>query len=210
MKNLKQNKFHLFLFIVSIFLLFIIFKWIHYLVTNNYIVECFQQKYSSSNPININNVNIPLTTSYSCNNFCNTTARCSITGQQCVADNDCPGCQPYVPPSQKNKQNMQVPGDNDAGKISVGVANPYSTLTTDIGTQAAFFNEYNYAKPPPEANFGANTWLDKSNQLNNLYNNRYVLSSKIEYLPNYSNTYSTTGKFLNTEPLAANAYLTIK
>ena len=98
----SQNQYNmLFLVIISFILFVTIFKWIDYLTNESYIVECFtngvtQEKYDGSTS---HTVDLPLTTSYSCTNFCGPTARCSITGQQCSADIDCPGCQPYSPPS---------------------------------------------------------------------------------------------------------------
>ena len=42
--------------------------------------------------VNAENVDLPLTTNYSCKNFCGPPGRCSITGQQCLSDTDCFGC----------------------------------------------------------------------------------------------------------------------
>jgi hypothetical protein len=80
-------KIPLFILIISAFvLLYLIFKLIDYLVKENYIVECFiNQNYSHS-------VDLPLTTTYSCKNFCGPTSKCAITGEQCFIDADCKGC----------------------------------------------------------------------------------------------------------------------
>jgi hypothetical protein len=195
----KNEKLHFFLAVSCVVLFIIIFKWIHYLVKHNYVTECM----STSNA-NINNVNIPLTTSYSCSNFCGPTSRCSKSGHQCVADSDCPGCQPYAPPLKKTPPNIR--GENDAGKLT-GVAPQYSTLTTDIGTQAALFNS-NPLSPPPQANFGINTWSATSNELNKMYNSRFK-PKNMQFEPDYPNNISTTGLYLNNDPLASNAYITI-
>jgi len=201
--NIFKKPNHLIIAFVCIILIFALFKWIDFLVQQNYIVECFQQ---SNQPVNTNDVNIPLTTSYSCKNFCGPTARCSITGQQCIADIDCPGCQPYQPPLKKVKGN--TPGDNDAGKLTLGVTPQYSTLTTDIGTQAAFYDK-NPLHSPPQANFGINTWRSASDKAAQLFNRRYKPPNNLQFEPNYPARYSTTGMFLSSEPLASNAYITL-
>jgi len=201
----KKNYVNIILACVCILLLFAIFYWGNYLIKNNYIVECFQQ---NNNPhINTNNVNLPLTTTYSCSNFCGPTARCSITGQQCIADIDCPGCQPYVPPLSKSKSN--IPGENDAGKLTVGITPQFSTLTTDIGTQAKLFNEKALTSPP-QPNFGINTWLSPSNKLQKLFDDRYKPPNTVEFMPQYPSRYSVSGLYLDNDPLAANGYITIK
>jgi hypothetical protein len=195
-KNIK-----IILAITSILLLIIIFSWSNYLAENNYITECFQKM----TPIS-HTVNLPLTTTYSCKNFCGPTARCSITGQQCTADIDCPGCQPNIRHLKSN--NTCIPGDNDAGKLTWGVTPKYSTLTTDIGTQAAFFTS-NPLRKPAMANFGINTWSSSFNQSQKLYNNRYK-PPNLQFMPSYRNQYSVTGQFIDEGPLPSNSYLTIK
>lgn len=180
------------------------FFWIHYLVNNQYIVECFDSFNQDRGESDTNHtVDLPLTTTYSCRNFCGPTARCSITGQQCTADIDCPGCQPYVPPLPPAKN--CVPGENDAGKLTLGVTPTFSTLTTDIGTQAKLFTSDPLRKPV-QANFGVNTWRSKFDQENKMYQNRYQCDS-YPYLSNYPERYSSTGMFLQDGPLASNAYL---
>jgi len=79
-------------------LLFIgIIQWGNYLITNHYIVENFKNKNFISNDSGISTthtVNMPLTTTVSCQNFCGPQNRCYITGEQCIADVDCYGCHP--------------------------------------------------------------------------------------------------------------------
>ena len=79
---------------ISLLLIVAIYYWIGYLVKNNYIQECFQSNQTMMGPEYSHSVDLPLTTTYSCKNFCGPPARCSITGQQCTSDIDCPGCQP--------------------------------------------------------------------------------------------------------------------
>jgi len=181
---------------VCIILFILICLWINYLVQNNYIQGNFE------NFTNINNVNIPLTTTTSCKNFCGTGARCAITGHQCIADIDCPGCKPNVPVTKYTKNAGQVPGNNEAGKLTFNNTPQYSTLTTDIGTQSSYFKSTN--SPPPYANFGVNIWSSPFNETNSLFRHRYT-PPNLKYTPQYSSHYSTTGIFSNVGPFAANA-----
>jgi len=151
-------------------------------------------------------VDLPLTTTYSCKNFCGPTSRCAITGQQCFTDIDCPGCQPYVPPLSNAEKIMDnITGDNDAGKLTVGTTPTYSVLTTDMGTRAKTFIDKKFSKTPsPE--FGINVWRSKFNTNEKLFYKRYR-PDKIEYMPSYPPRYSVTGDFIDDGPLASNAVL---
>ena len=84
----NRNYFIVFLAIFSFILLIGLFYWINFLVKYNYIKEAFD----NNSELYSHTVNTPLTTTTSCKNFCGPPARCSITGQQCTADIDCPGC----------------------------------------------------------------------------------------------------------------------
>ena len=102
----KKNNILLIFFCIG--LIFIIFQWIHYLTMNKYIVECFTSGIVESSSTS-HSVDLPLTTKYSCKNFCGPNARCSITGQQCMADIDCPGCQPYSSSIGEKTADVQRP-----------------------------------------------------------------------------------------------------
>ena len=186
----------IFLPLVAIILLYIIFQTIHYLVKENYIVECFTQRDNITHT-----VDLPLTTKTSCKNFCGPNARCSITGQQCFTDIDCPGCQPYSPPLSKS-QSECIPGNNDAGKLTVGVTPSYSPLTSGYGTRERIITKDMYAKPS-EANFGVDTWSDSFNQSKNLFDRRYK-PNRLQFMPNYPEMYSITGMFSGDGPLPSN------
>lgn len=190
-------KFSLYLPLIALILLFIIFKTINYLVKNNYIVECFN---TGENSKTTHTVDLPLNTKYSCKNFCGPTSRCAITGQQCFADIDCPGCQPYSPPLSKTKD--CIPGNNDAGKLTVGVTPTYSSLTTGYGTREKIITDNLYARPP-QANFGVDTWSKSFNEGQILFNNRYK-PDQLEYMPTYPPMYSITGEFIGDGPLPSN------
>ena len=180
-------------------------KWIDYLTINSYIVECFTNNSTVESNNTSHTVNLPLTTQYSCKNFCGPTARCSLTGQQCYADIDCPGCQPYVPPLT-NTETTIVPGDNDAGKLTVGATPRYSTLTTDIGTQAALVEVFDTDKKPPMPNFGENTWKKSFEQDQQMFYNKYKPPTLTD-MPNYKERYSMTGIYKTDDPYASNATL---
>ena len=188
--------------ILSVFLLIIIYNWIDYLVQNSYITEGFKD---TGSPETSHTVNLPLTTTYSCKNFCGPQSRCSFTGHQCTSDIDCPGCQPYVPPLT-NSEIIEVPGDNDAGKLTVGVTPSYSPLTTDIGTRATVLAKYDPDTKPPMPNFGENTWEKPYQEDEQLFFNKYKPPTLTD-MPNYDERYTMTGIFKNDDPYASNATL---
>ena len=213
--NLKQYK--ITFLIIGCFILFIsIFKWIEYLTKNKYIVECF----TSGNNANTNNANsnnqmntsstshsvdLPLNSTSSCSNFCGPTARCSVTGQQCFADIDCPGCQPSKS-SQKTTDGNCVPGNDDAGKLTVGVTPNYSSLTSGYGTREKIITSNMYSKPAMP-NFGVNDWQDEFNEEESLFDKRYKPPSGLQFMSNYPVRYSLTGQFIDDGPYASNAPL---
>ena len=144
-------------------------------------------------PDTTHSVDMPLTTTYSCKNFCGPTARCSITGQQCFADIDCPGCSPL--------KTEFISGNDDAGKMTVGVTPTYSTLTTDIGTKATVITDEN---KPVTMDHGVNTWRASFNEDMKLFNKRYKPPSR-EY-PKYPQRLTLSGEFVDDGPLQMNAY----
>jgi len=190
----------LFLPIFALILLFYVFKTIDYLAAEKYIVECFTDGVINESEKTSHTVNLPLTTTYSCKNFCNPAARCAITGQQCFTDIDCPGCQPYSPPLEKSEG--CIPAANDAGKLTVGVTPTYSPLTTGYGTRERIVTKDMYGKPP-EANFGINTWRNSFDEGQKLFDKRYK-PEQLQYMPQYPPMYSITGEFLGDGPLPSN------
>jgi hypothetical protein len=205
---MKSNQYKIVL-LVSIFLLgSILLYWTRYLVKNGYIMECFRE-YFTSRPISekydgstSHTVNLPLTNAYSCKNFCGPTSRCSVTGQQCFSDVDCPGCKPNIP-ANKNKKNNEVPGDNDSGKLTWGITPQYSNLTSNnLVRNSTEINSKNAR--PPMANFGIDDWTDTANIAQQLFDQRYKPPNNLEYMPLYEKIYSATGLYASEEPLPSN------
>ena len=187
---------------ISLLLIVVIFYWIDYLVKNNYIKECFQSNQTMMGPEYSHSVDLPLTTTYSCKNFCGPPARCSITGQQCTSDIDCPGCQPYVPPLPPSLI-KKVIGNNEAGKLTVGVTPRYSPLTSGYGTRKTVINKN---AQPVSPNFGYNTWKDSYLYDENLFKDTYGVP-KLQYLPDYSPRQTITGIYITDGPYPSNATL---
>ena len=179
----KYNTILLALF--CIVLLMYIFQWVDFLHINDYVRECFTNDTSHS-------VDLPLTTKYSCKNFCGPAARCSITGQQCTADIDCTGCQPYSPPLPKSSDN--VPGDNSGSKLTNGYGTDEKIVTNNL-----------YAKPAMPS-FGVDTWSDEFKEENDIFDKRYK-PKNLENMPDYPKRYSLTGQFIEDGPFASNSEL---
>lgn len=196
--SLIQKKYNnIFLAVLCLVLLVSIFYWIHFLTIHKYIVECFTNNYNNATSYS---VDLPLTTKYSCKNFCGPTARCSITGQQCSADMDCPGCQPYSPPLPKTNEN--VPGDNDAGKLTSGLTPQYSGLTSGYGTREKIITN-NMMSKPLNPNFGGNSWMSQFESDQKLFDSRYK-PGNVQFIPDYPNRYTLTGQFIEDGPFPSN------
>lgn len=209
MKILKEQYFTLIIAIITFVLLYIIFKMIHHLSVKKYIVECFSDNKSimdqTINKSTSHSVDLPLTTTYSCQNFCGPNAKCAITGQQCFADIDCLGCKPYSPQDyspQEKKAKECVPGNDDAGKLTSGVTPQYSSLTSGYGTKEKIITKNMYDRPA-QANFGVDTWSKSFNEGQILFNKRYK-PNQLQYMPNYPPMYSITGEFIGDGPLPSN------
>jgi hypothetical protein len=181
--------------IASLILLVAVFQMIHFLSVNDYI--SIQKKRESFTSGSSHTVNLPLNTTYSCQNFCGPTARCAMTGQQCLADVDCPGCQPYSPPLPATLP--CIPAANDGGKLTVGVTPQYSPLTSGYGTHETVVSN----DPPAQANFGPKPWVPGYKAAQSLFDQRYK-PGPMEFMPTYPNRYTTTGEFKDDGPLAAN------
>ena len=206
-----MNKYNILFALISFLFLIIIFKWIHYLTSNNYVRLALSrfEGFTKSQTIRdigksdtSHNVNIPLTTTFSSKNMCGPPNRCSITGHQCFSDIDCPGCQPKISGIESNT--TDVSGNNSAGKL--GPKLMYSTLTTDIGTQSRIYSYDKFGKPLAP-NIGTNTWSNQFNKDRKMFDDRYK-PSNTKNMPSYSERYSLSGEFNDEGPIASNDYLT--
>ena len=192
----KKNNYFIMFFCIVLFI--IVFQWIHYLTSNNYIVECFQLSEATSY-----SVDLPLTTKYSCRNFCGPNARCAISGQQCMADIDCPGCQEPTKSYSKTTSTI-IPGNNGAGKLTWGVTPQYSPLTSGFGTKESIITKNMFEKPYMPS-FGVNTWFSKFQEENAIFDKRYKPPSDL--VLNYGERYSLTGQFVEDGPFPSNSPL---
>jgi hypothetical protein len=201
----KKEKTIIFLAVISFILLVIIYKWANYLSNSEYIQfvpVSYNSQIEGFSTGKTNTVNLPINTSYSCKNKCGPTARCSITGEQCLADIDCRGCQPYSPPLKKT---TNIRGDDDAGIMTTGVTPTYSVLTSDIGTTATIFNNKN-TRTPMLSN-GVNTWRKQFNRTKTLFDSKFS-PPNLQYMPVYKKQYTATGEFIDNGPLASNSTMT--
>jgi hypothetical protein len=214
-----------FLLIMCILLSIIIFIWIKYLTIHKYVSECFTNNESVNTS---HSVDLPLTTSTSCQNFCGPQAQCAITRDQCSADIDCPGCQP---PNKEMPKYMiaEVEPYDDGGKLTQNQGLHYSSLTTgydkhDIDFAEASPGSKNVILQQPYQ--GEDRWMKSFNEGLNLYNKKRTSHdnynegrfqggmqqgiSKIDtskFIPTYPTTVSATGLFYETTPPAANSSL---
>lgn len=200
---MKVSK-NVFLFIIVLILLFLIFSQINYLTLNNYIIECFTNIMEESDKTS-HTVNLPLTSTTSCQNFCGPTARCAKTGQQCSADIDCPGCQPYSPELKPTDPDSIV-GDDAAGKLTWGMTPQYSSLTSGYGTKSALYVNDKFGKAP-QPNWMENTWIKQFNEERKMFNAKFKPPANYSNLPKYPKRFSPTGEFIEDGPLASNSYL---
>ena len=202
MKPLKMSTFIMFA-LISILLFIGLNKWMHLLLTKEYVVECLtnpDQAYTHT-------VNLPINTTYSCKNMCGPYGKCSITGERCLSDIDCYGCQPSTGELSKTfLKTNSVEGDDDAGKYSYLTPN-YSELTTDAGTRAKLIEPSDKFTPPPAYNTGVNMWRAQFDQGESIFDEVYKPPANLANMPSYPPRYSLSGQFMEDGPLASNAYL---
>jgi hypothetical protein len=202
MKPLKLPVFIMFA-LISILLFVGINKWMHLLLTKEYVVECL----TNPDQAVTHTVNLPINTTYSCKNMCGPYGKCSITGERCLSDIDCFGCKPSTSElSNTFLKTNNVEGDNDAGKYSYLTPN-YSELTTDVGTRAKLIEPSDKFTPPPAYNTGVNMWRAQFDQGESLYDEVYKPPANLANIPSYPPRYSLSGQFTENGPLASNAYL---
>lgn len=204
----KSHPYTIQLALISLLLFVLIFKWIHYLSTNNYVRynEGMVNNGDNNNTmIHTYTVDMPLNTTGTCKNMCGPPNRCSITGQQCMADVDCPGCEQPTTSSGASEATQEVMGENDSGKLSTAMTPNYSELTSDIGSRARLITADKYEKSMSPYR-GINTWDAQFNLSRKLFDDRYKPAG-IRGMPSYRKQYSLSGSFDENGPLASNSYL---
>ena len=202
MKPLKLPMFIMFA-LISVLLFVGLNKWMHLLLTNDYVVECL----TNPDQAQTHTVNLPINTTYSCKSMCGPYGKCSITGERCLSDVDCYGCQPSTGELSKTfLKTNNVEGDDDAGKYSYLTPN-YSELTTDVGTRAKLIAPSDKFTPPPAYNTGVNMWRAPFDEGESLYNEVYKPPANLTNMPSYTPRYSLSGQFMENGPLASNSYL---
>jgi hypothetical protein len=146
---------------------------------------------------------------YSCSNFCGPQSQCAITKQQCTSDVDCQGCQPPITAPPKYLTDTEVKPLDDAGKLTWNQAPQYSSLTTDIGSAAAYVDKKAEIARPYE---GYDKWTKSFNYGLELADKKLVNQyspepDEYKSIPVYPTTRSATGLFYDTGPTASNADL---
>ena len=205
------------LLIISVFMFMGIIKWGNYLIKtkscskpcNNKFKEGFDMYAQPTIDIGTSStshtVNLPINTTFSCENMCGPLARCSKTGEQCTSDVDCYGCQPKV--YEPTYEMKDIGGQNDAGKLTTGITPRYSVLTTDIGTQAKLYGKGENLAPMQYFK-GVDQWTKPFKVGMELYNKKYNPNIEIlPFLPKYPPRTTLSGEFADDGPLAANAFL---
>jgi hypothetical protein len=216
MKLITKTAINIILLVISVFMFMGIIKWGSYLIKYKPCVNGMKEGFDMyaqptidmGTPETSHTVNLPINTTFSCENMCGPLARCSKTGEQCTSDVDCYGCQPkvYVPDYIKK----DVGGQNDAGKLTTGITPRYSVLTTDIGTQAKLYDKGENLMPMKYFK-GVNEWRKSFDVGMELYNKKFNPSIQIlPFLPKYPPRPSLSGEFVDDGPLAANAFLSNK
>jgi len=216
MKLLTKTVVNIFLLVISVFLFMGILKWGNYLIKTKPCSNKFKEGFDMYAPPTIDmgtpetshTVNLPINTTFSCENVCGPLARCSKTGEQCTSDVDCYGCQPKV--YEPDYAMKDIGGQNDAGKLTGGITPRYSTLTTDIGTQAKLYGKGENLMPMQYFK-GVDQWTKPFKAGMELYNKKFNPNIQVlPFLPKYPQRPSLSGEFVDDGPLAANAFLSNK
>ena len=167
--------------------------------------------YDSNSPKNSHNVDVVNNTN-NCSNFCGPRSQCALTREQCTSDVDCQGCQPIIDAPPKYLTSTEVKPLNDAGKLTWTQTPQYSTLTTDIGTEAAYVipgsKEAEIIRPYE----GYDMWTKSFNFGLSLADKKLVYDHSPEpeeyrSIPVYPITITATVLFYDTGPTASNASL---
>jgi len=114
-KNQTPKYFNFLLFLLCFFILFLLFRWVHFLLNRNYLhagtyLELFSSlsdTYNTNtdtdsntfvnnsykvNYIHSNTIDLPAMSKYTCDNWCGPKSQCLLSREQCFSDVDCKGC----------------------------------------------------------------------------------------------------------------------
>ena len=172
--------------IISFILIIMLFKWIDYLIENDYIIECFRGGTFSEASVGATShtVNLPLTTTYSCKNFCGPNNVCAITGEQCTSDYDCTGCEniPKRKPPNVEPYYRELSSNNDImDSVYVGSNNNLV----------------------PSYYSGDNKWIKSFNEQIKMYNEKETYNNPLtdfeqKMISVYPSNVSMTGQYYET------------
>jgi len=194
-------------FVIIGFILFILY------IINCNLKEGFDPNalltYDSNSPKNSHNVDV-VNNKYSCSNFCGPQSQCAITREQCTSDVDCQDCQPPITAPPKYLTGEEVKPLNDAGKLTSTQTPQYSSLTSDIGSKAAYVKPGSKKAEITRSYEGYDAWTKSFNYGLELADKKLVFQNSpepAEYrsIPVYPVTRTATGLFYDTGPTASNA-----
>jgi hypothetical protein len=110
------------LLIISVILLIGVFK----LIDSSY--ECYTDM---GQPDTTHTVSMPINTLVDCTNKCAPTGRCYKTGQQCLSDIDCPGCnmtREKNPEPSPDYSSLTISLDDNFSKVDISTKNYYKQV----------------------------------------------------------------------------------
>ena len=144
-------------------------------------------------------VNLPINTTYECENKCMPPSRCSITGEQCTSDIDCCGCIP-TPNTEKNIEGFTSDQLNSAYGADA------QNKVTDFDL---FTPEEELFSKPPQYFLGIDTWSKSFYEGAQLFNDAHDPNiQKARYPKNnpkfqlkYPNRATLSGLFVENGPL---------
>jgi hypothetical protein len=117
------------------------------------------------------------------------------------------GCQPLKNDLETDPDDLVEP-INAAGKMTFTKTPQYSSLTTDLGTFAAYAKPGSFSAEIPKMYTGYDTWTKSFNYGLELADSKMILDQEdYKLLPQYAVTQTATGMFYDTGPMASNATL---
>jgi hypothetical protein len=169
-------------------------------------IYVFKEGFDNSGSKYSHNVDI-INNSDSCSNFCGPKSQCATTREQCTSDVDCQGCQPLKNDVYQEPDDLVKPL-NDAGKLTFTMTPQYSSLTTDLGTFAAYAKPGSLNSDIPKMYDGYDIWTKSFNYGLGLADSKLTLDQEdYKSMPQYPVTVSATGMFYETGPRASNIHL---